>query len=343
MKYAAFCAFVVALTVPQVQAGESVVPARPKGVTQETEKAIKRGLEFLIREQGRDGSWRDSGSYGRYPVAMSGLAGLAVVGSGSTPTRGKYSKNVRLVTRFLIKKQQPNGLITAPNEESRSMYGHGFSTLFLAQIYGMEEDIAVQERIKLVLRRAVVLIDRSQSSRGGWLYTPDARGDEGSVTVTQVQALRACRNAGIYVPKKVIDNALKYIEKSQNPDGGICYSVSHRNSRPALTAAACAVLYNAGVYDSPIAQKAWDYAWTHARPTQSRGHWYYTQLYMSQASWQRGDKWWKQYSDEIRNRLLAQQQGNGSWRGDGAGLVYGTAIALLILQLPYNNLPILSR
>ena len=46
---------------------------------------------------------------------------------------------------------------------------------------------------------AVKLIARSQSGPGGWLYTPDSNGDEGSVTVTQIQALRACRNAGIRI------------------------------------------------------------------------------------------------------------------------------------------------
>ena len=48
-------------------------------------------------------------------------------------------------------------------------------------------------RLHDVLTRAVKLITRSQSSAGGWLYTPDSNGDEGSVTVTQIQALRACR------------------------------------------------------------------------------------------------------------------------------------------------------
>jgi len=324
-------------------AQDRVIPNMPRGVTEEVRKSTKRGLNYLAREQQTDGSWRHGGSYGHYPVAMTGLAGLALVGSGSTPTRGPYSKNVRLATRYLIKMQQPNGLITAPNEESRSMYGHGFSTLFLAQVYGMEEDVAMQRRLRLVLRKAVVLIERSQSVRGGWLYTPDSRSDEGSVTVTQVQALRACRNAGIYVPKKTIGEAINYLKKCQNADGGISYSVNHRSSRPALTAAACAVLYNAGEYDSDMAVKAWKYAWRHAKPSAGRGHWFYTQLYMSQATWQKGDKFWDEYYKEIRDRLIAIQQGNGSWRGDGAGMVYGTAIALLIMQLPYNHLPILSR
>ena len=34
---------------------------------------------------------------------------------------------------------------------------------------------------------------------------------------------------------------------------------------------------------------------------------------------------------------------DGSWNGDQVGGTYGTAVALLILQLPYKNLPIMQR
>ena len=33
----------------------------------------------------------------------------------------------------------------------------------------------------------------------------------------------------------------------------------------------------------------------------------------------------------------------GCWRGDGVGTVYGTGIALTILQLPYSFAPIYQR
>ncbi|MHC4970913.1 MAG: prenyltransferase/squalene oxidase repeat-containing protein [Planctomycetota bacterium] len=332
-----------ALAAPAV-AQDEVLPVHPPGVTRDTRQAIDRGLKFLAREQSKDGSWRTGGGYGSYPVAMTGLAGLALVSSGSTMVRGPYAKHVRRAVDYCLSRQQPNGLIAAVAEEARPMYGHGFSMLFLAQIYGMEEDKSRQRRIQAALHRGIQLIARSQSRDGGWLYTPDARGDEGSVTITQVQALRACRNAGLHVPKKVIDLAIKYIERSQQSDGGIAYRVRSRGSRPALTAAACAVLYNAGSYDSPAAGKCFKYAWRHCQPTGGSGsHYYYTQLYMSQAVWQKGDKYWSKYYPRIQRFLLRMQQGNGSWRGDGAGLVYGTAIGLLILQIPYNNLPILSR
>jgi len=91
--------------------------------------------------------------------------------------------------------------------------------------YGMEEDVRFQKELHDVLTKAVQLIARSQSGAGGWLYSPDSNGDEGSVTVTQIQALRACRNSGITVPIQTIQNAVDYIRKCANPDGSIRYSL----------------------------------------------------------------------------------------------------------------------
>jgi hypothetical protein len=45
----------------------------------------------------------------------------------------------------------------------------------------------------------------------------------------------------------------------------------------------------------------------------------------------------------MRDWLLAAQSNDGSWEGDAVGKVYGTAIALVILQIPYGYLPILQR
>jgi len=41
--------------------------------------------------------------------------------------------------------------------------------------------------------------------------------------------------------------------------------------------------------------------------------------------------------------LLKQQQSDGSWNGDNVGPVYGTSIALTVLQLPYAYAPIYQR
>lgn len=319
----------------------------PPGVDQEIDESIRRGLEWLARTQANDGSWRNNGGYGSYPAGMTGLAGMALIGSGSTATRGKYWNNVRKSVDFLIRNSDPgSGVISVPQEEGRSMYGHGFATLYLASVYGMEEDVEKQKKLKKVLDKAVGLIASAQSSAGGWIYTPDSNGDEGSVTVTQVQALRACRMGGIVVDKKCIDKAVNYIKRCQTSDGGIRYSLnSGGGSRPAITAAGVAVLYNAGVYDDqPFVEKAYDFCKKQISVTvDNTGHHFYTHLYWSQALYQHGGEDWVDYYGKKSKWLLKQQKKDGSWDGDGVGTVYGTAIALTILQLPYALAPIYQR
>ncbi|MCZ6688937.1 MAG: terpene cyclase/mutase family protein [Planctomycetota bacterium] len=325
--------------------GADDIPARPPGVNTAAEKAIRDGLEYLAKSQAKDGSWRNQGSWGSYPTAMTALAGLAFVADGNTPTRGKYALQLRKAVDFTLMSARRNGLITDPQEESRSMYGHGFSMLFLAQVLGMEEDTERRNEIQKVLSSAVHLTARSQSTAGGWLYTPDMGGDEGSVTVTQIQALRACRNVGVKVPKATIDRAVKYIEKSANPDGGISYRAGMSGSRPPITAAAVATLYNAGAYDSPVAKKALAYCDKNISVSGAgaSGHYYYTHLYLAQAYYQAGGKRWDDYYPAIRDWMIKAQQNGGAWMGDGVGTTYGTSIALIILQLPYKNLPICQR
>lgn len=321
--------------------------AYPPGVTPEIHACIQRGLTWLSQNMANDGSWRNSGGYGSYPAAMTGLAGMAFIASGSTPTRGRYWNEVRKSVDFLLKNADANtGVISVPAEEGRSMYGHGFATLYLASVYGMEEDLRKQEKLKRALDKAVGLISSAQSSAGGWIYTPDSNSDEGSVTVTQIQALRACRMAGIVVDKKTIDKSVDYIKKCQNGDGSIRYSLnSGGDGRPAITAAGVAVLYNAGVYDDqPFVDKAVQYCKKHMKTSvNNTGHHYYAQLYWAQALYQRGGDDWTNYYKSMADWLIKQQSKDGSWRGDGVGTVYGTAIALTILQLPYSYAPIYQR
>jgi hypothetical protein len=332
------------------RAAAGQVPAEPAEVTAATRAAIERGTQFLISTQNRDGSWRTHGSTGSYPVAMTSLAGLALLAGGSTPTQGPHARNVSGALTYVLKSARRDGLIAQLEEESHCMHGHGFAVLFLAQCYGMEEDPRRQAEVRLALQRAIELTARSQSAAGGWLYTPDAGGDEGSVTVTQVQALRACRNVGLAVPKRVIDNSMMYLERSANPDGGIRYQVGDTGpSRPAITAAAVACYFNAGRYDDPRARSALDFAEEHLSPRRGSsaryfGHYYYAHLYLSQAMYLAGEDRWRDYYPDMRQILIERQNpDDGSWDGDHVGTTYGTAVALIILQLPYKHLPIMQR
>jgi squalene cyclase len=323
-------------------------PRLPPMITPETEAAIQKGLKYLVSRQASDGAFRDQGQMGTYPVAMTSLAGLALAASGSTPSQGSHAPALRKVLHYLLNSSQRNGLVCrAGEEESRSMYGHGFSMLLLAEMMGTEEDADRLNQIRFVLQRGVDLTARSQSHLGGWLYTPDMNGDEGSVTVTQVQALRAARNAGIAVPRKVIDRAMKYLVDSVQPDGGIAYRVGMVGSRPPITAAAVACWFNAGQYDNPMALAALRYCkrtiGVGGQTEGTWGHWYYAHFYLAQVMYLSGDKEWRRYFPRVRDHLLGTQNPDGSWDGDAVGRVYGTSVALLVLQLPYNTLPIMQR
>jgi hypothetical protein len=335
--------------VPRRARGQKLEPERPDMITEQTEASIKRALRYLAQTQGRDGSWRTAGWGGGYPTAMTSLAALALMAGGNTPVEGEYSRNVRLAIDQLVETANLNrstGVIANLAEEQSCMHGHGFAMLALGEAYGMEQDKSRQNTIRLVLERAIKLTGTSQSSAGGWLYTPNSNSDEGSVTVTQIQGLRSCRNAGIKVPKSIIDRACNYIKLSQNPDGGIAYRVGQGGTQPPITAAAVAVMYSAGQYENDVAHKCLEYCLKHVKSNPGlfdQGHKFYAMLYLAQAMYLSGDENWKMYFPRTRDDLLRTQTEAGAWHGDGVGDTYGTSIGLIVLQLAYANLPIFQR
>jgi hypothetical protein len=280
---------------------------------------------------------------------MASLAGMAFLANGNTPSRGPFAENVRRAELFVMGSSRPGGLITDPAESNgRSMYGHGFSMLFLSTVYGMETEPRTREALKKVVTDGIDLTARAQSAVGGWTYIPGG-GDEGSVTVTQMQGLRAASNAGFTVPKGTVEKAVKYLEMCRTPEGGIRYAAySGGGPRLAISAAAICTLYNAGEYDSRLAEACLAYVWAQFELNREQwskggGHDFYTHLYASQAFYQAGDQYWDDYFPRIRDHLLRTQKPDGSWDGDGIGPVYGTSVALIILQLPYKFVPIFQR
>src|SRR5262249_56048382 len=110
---------------------------------------------------------------------------------------------------------------------------------------------------------------RAEESGGGGGYGWGGGGgnlDEGSGTITQMQAVRAARNAGIVVPKEIIDRGVKYLKESTNAQGGVIYSLAGGgggDGRPALTAAAISRGFSAGEYNSELVKKGFKFCQTH--------------------------------------------------------------------------------
>ena len=314
-----------------------------------TQQAIDKALDYLARTQRRQGYWEANSS--QYRVAMTALAGTALLCEGSTTTTGKYAKNIRAAVDYLVQVARPNGLIGYKGDY-RYTYGHGFSMLFLSQVYGEEEDAERRTDLKRVLTNAVKFSAEAQTSRGGWGYVSAKDGndfDEGSTCITQVQGLRACRNAGIPVPVAVIDRAKKYISDCTTSDGGVRYSYSTRGggARPPITAAAVAAMFNAGEYESASVKKMLKYCEKNVWPGSGRnvytGHWHYMHYYYAQVMYRLGDEKWQKYWDDICRDILRKQSNSGEWSEGHVGTVYTTAINATILQLDNGYLPIYQR
>lgn len=303
-----------------------------------TRASIQRGLAWLATQQKSDGSYGSGSQYGRH-VAITGLAGLAFLADGNVPGRGRYSRQVEGCIDFILASTAAeSGLICAETSYG-PMYGHGFATLFLGEVYGMSP----REDLREKLRKAVQLIIRTQNDEGGWRYHPVKADADLSVTICQVMALRAARNAGIDVPKSTIDRAIAYVRRCQNPDGGFRYMMDSTGSMFPRSAAGVAALYYAGLYQGPEIKAGLGYLMQQL-PDGSRqqAHYYYGQYYAAQAMFLAGGEHWQTWWPAVKSDLLRRQNADGSWRGE-AGTEYGTAMALIVLQIPNRLLPIFQK
>jgi hypothetical protein len=182
--------------------------------------------------------------------------------------------------------------------------------------------------------KAVELIVKSQNRDGGWRYQPRPLDADLSVTVTQLSALLAAKEGGIDVPKATIRQAVAYVKKSQNEDGGFRYLIQGGTSGFARSAAAVAVLCRATGPEGPEVRKGLDYLLKFP-PSAGIGQpelfYFYGHYYAAQAISYAGSQTWERWYPAVRDGLLAQQHKEGDWP-DAASVDLGTAMVCLTLQ-----------
>ncbi|MHC4832432.1 MAG: prenyltransferase/squalene oxidase repeat-containing protein [Planctomycetota bacterium] len=327
-------------TTPSPESGAENRPAADE-MTEAQRSAIARGLDHLASLQNADGSF----GRGRYAdnAGIVALCGIALLADGHMPGRGRHGETVRRSLDYLLDHVTETGLIAAETGHG-PMYGHGFATLFLGEVYGMTSEDA---RVRDALERAVELIVNSQNDEGGWRYNPVPYDADVSVTICQVMALRSARDAGIKVPASTIERAVEYVKKCQNPDGGFKYMIAAGGSGWARSAAGVATLFYAGRYGDESIARGLDYlerqAFPSGRSSLTQAHYFYGHYYAVQAMYLAGGDWWRRWWPAIRDDLVAQQTPAGGWLDQQQGGAYATAMALIILQMPQRYLPIFQR
>jgi hypothetical protein len=223
------------------------------GGTPEAKSAVEAALQWLKRQQLRNGSWypaEPSSEREEYQVGYTALALLCFIGAGHTHTDGDYQEVVQDGVRFLLQSQRSSGVITTAHSEG-PLYNHAVATLFLCELYAMTREPTLLRPCE----RAVDFLTASQQRSGGWDYTAEKESNRSDMSITGfvVMALKSARIAGIDVKLDVWKSAYEMTLDHTLPSGEVYYSMVGRIAvfRRGITMAAVGALSRMYLGEAP--------------------------------------------------------------------------------------------
>ena len=315
-------------------------------LTEEAEKAIERGLKFLISSQNKDGSWssKDSekGGGGGYAIAGTSLGLMAFMVEGHFPGFGTYGKALERAKDYLLKrsKDSPTGAMGV------KMYEIGLFTIAMSELWGMTSDPRDNKEIQVALERVVEIILRSQNQLGGWRYAPrpDA-GQDTSVTAMVFVSLASAREAGVLVPTETIERLTGYLRDQAFDERRGGFGYQGKGYTIACTAGGVYAAQLAGNRDTEWVQAALNTLENEPKmfSRKDNGHFYYSHYYAMQAMVQAGEERYAKWYPRIRDSLITLQQPNGSWQEKEQDYPHKTPMAIIILGTPNRYIPVYQR
>jgi hypothetical protein len=333
--------------LPALAADPVPAEAQPDAV----DRAVTKALTFLRRSQDMDGCWKSHGFGQARSAGVTGLAVMAFLSAGHTPTEGEHARAVESGVRWVLSRQGRNGVISTDGEFE--MYHHGICTLMLAEVVGMTRG-ALADEVRHRLGRAVEVILKAQrpgrgAHSGGWRYTVHGSDADMSVTGWQLLALRAAKNVGCDVPAEAIDRAVAYVRRCYDENrGAFAYTVRGYLTVPCTgTGILSFELCGKDLHRCRESLRAGTYILRQPVGLDQQ-HCFYGLYYCSQALFQLGGSHWEQYRARLHRVLLPNQRADGAWAGsDGegrrVGTNYTTAMGVLALTVEYRLLPIYQR
>ncbi len=339
--------------------------------TPNVKPTVEKGLKWLAEQQKEDGSW--VGRADSQPTSTTAMAGLALLMEGSTLRNGTYAPQLRKAVEWMEKQAQSSGLIVSGNrtELARPVGPHAHALLFLACAYDVDDDATRRKRIGAVLVRGVTYASELQTARGSWSPSPPddrALAEDPVTTIDMLHALVTVRKAGIDVPRKATDKATEYLVKSTGANGAVgrrpgIDDVPGAAGTPQtqLTAGAAAAVLTLDA-PHPSALTLW-LRNLHATalqpwPKRATSTALHAQFHMSRVAYLVGESGhskcdpvareseqlkWSNYRAAQYRAIQAAQSSDGSWIDTIPGPVYGSALALIILQLDNGYLSAFAR
>ena len=341
--------------------------ASSRGGTPGSERAVAEGLQWIVKHQRPDGSWRlfhnvnacqgDCRNQGKIesPTAATGLALMSLLGAGYTHEAGPYQLEVRSGLEYLLGKMRVGprgGNLTISGGGKANMYAQAIATIALSEAYAMTHDPALEQPV----RDAQKYICTAQNEfNGSWGYQAGQAGDL-TVTGWQITALKSCKLAGVPIDPKVWSKAKKFVESTGDTSGLFGYkkpvnlnlSASKRDYQVQTTTAvgSLAQMYMGAPLESASLLNGANYLSEEGvSETDIYFNYYATQVFRHY-----GGEGWKQWNAVVREHLVDTQDhssthARGSWyfpdkHGKVGGRLYTTAMAVMTLEVYYRYLPL---
>lgn len=340
------------------ETGQRAALVKNFGGSDVTEAAVARALEWLVRQQERDGLWSLKGPYmspgsQENRLAATAMALLALQGAGNTHREGRHRTVVARAAKALVAQQLPEGRFDIhPVPQHHSLYSHAQATIALCELYGMTKD----EAFAMPARRAVAFAVKAQGPNGGWRYEPGKEGDM-SVTGWFMMALKSAEMAGLEVPGSAFKSIAAFLD-AVALDGGSRYG--YRRDTPELPPLQVTTAVSA---EGLLCRQYLGWPRTHPPLVEgverlTSGNLFdfdgdkdlYGWYYVTQVAHHLGGPAWDRWNGQMREVLPARQvrEGReaGSWDpaldkwGHIAGRLYATCFCTYMLEVYYRHLPL---
>ncbi len=217
-------------------------PATPESIA----TSITRGVDFLIADQNKNGSWgsatrtKDINIYAPLPGAhhayRAGASGLALSGLlDAADKRPEATATIEKATAWAVENLPK--LRRADQTTTYNIWGHAYGLRALTRLHQRETDPEKKALYKNLTQGQINLVGRYEDINGGWGYLDvfddfTSQKPTGITTsfssATVLLSMHEAREIlGVTLNEKIVSSSLNSIKRQQFPDKSYAYSHLH--------------------------------------------------------------------------------------------------------------------